>query len=406
MHVQILPLRLTMKEDRTREHYRRFNNSVIHFRDHLYMMSYRLFLAPRSHQIKKTGGPVEARFHPWNSDWSSAVDQTILSLLRYHPESKTFEVLEEKPMSYFCPKDIPINDVVADGRLVVYQDKVYVHGNGWGVRHDELGAQKKDVKRTVSSCSRSGGTCELVVEMLMRLDSKPSASMPTSVHELIFPCLNNDFSYHSRHGDVVEKNWSFFEIKGRFYTEYLLAPHIVAKIDMKSPRKTCNHPVECDHIHRQNDTVFGRIAKAKGGGCFFSPGGSPIAFNEHEMINVGHVKYNYTEVTLLDVASHPGLRMHPSNYVYLMFIYTFSSQPPFELRRVTHSFIPVHKDNPYALVFAMGIAPLPHDDYVISYGEGDDTSNMLILPRARIEHMLLPVDSMTPDNYRFEWLQQ
>jgi hypothetical protein len=326
-------------------------------------------------------------------------------LLRFNAD-QTFTILEEKPLFYMCPRDQEVDDTIADARLMWFRRRVYTHGNGWGLRFDDFGAQKKQLSTAVVKCSTSKN-CELAVEMLMRLESEPEEKGgPHNVHEIVFPCMNNDFSY-KRHGtDVIEKNWSFFEVNGEMYMEYMLGPHIVARIDMDMPRTTCNHPADCSVVHRHDGTVFEHIARAKGGNCFFSPGGSPIRWSKKEFINVGHVKYDYTAVELLAVNDKlDTLRMHPGEAVYLMFFYTFSAQAPFEILRVSHSFIPSYSGNPYALVFAMGIAPLPkRQGFVVSYGEGDSTSNLLTLSRVTINRMLVPVDKITPETYRFEWL--
>lgn len=408
LQVQTLPLQLVHpSKDTVHSHYRRFNNSIIHFRDDLYLMTYRLFLppVPPKHDKKSHEGD-DVRYHPWRSQWNSRVDQPILTLLRYDPASETFSVMEERPLHYLCPKDQAFDDVIADARLMWFQKEVYAHGNGWGLRSDEFGAQQKRVKTNVMQCSKGRSRCELAVEMLLKLEAEPQAvSEPNQVHEIVFPCLNSDFSYHKRGSDIIEKNWSFFEVDGEMYMEYTLGPHVVARIDMASERQTCNHPADCTVVHKHENTVFERIVRAKGGGCYFSPGGSPIRFNEREMLNVGHVKYDFTAVELLPVQDRlQDLRMHPAQYVYLMFVYTFATRPPFELMRVSHAFIPSYAGNPYALVFAMGIAALPRQKYVISYGEGDSISNLLTLSKRRLNRMLLPVEDVTPDNYRFEWL--
>ena len=405
LKIERLDLQYMEDFDRTNSHYRRFNNSILHTKGDYYIMSYRLFYAPKNLHEHEHEDPVVS-YHPWNTKWDSKVDKPMLVLLKYDKETNRFMILEERDLGYFCPKDVPVKNVIADARLAMLNGKIYAHGNGWGVRRGQLGSQRKKLTTTVRSCMISR-YCELVVEMLMRLEtSQEKASdekLPSDVHELIFPCMTNLFSYNRRGSDIIEKNWSFFSVHDNCYTEYGLQPHVVAKMDMLSPHHgECNHIVDCTDTYEQKNTIFEKVCELIGESCYFSPGGSLIVYNEKELINVGHFKYDYTVQNLLPIDPSKQ-RIHNLNYVYLMFFYTISSSPPFQLMRVSHAFIPTDGTTPYALVFAMGIAPIGNTSFVVSYGEGDDTSNLLILSKKELESMLVDVDSLQPQDYTFTW---
>lgn len=399
--VQILPLKYTVAAESRPEYYRRFNNSILHFKDDLYLMTYRLFLATKPRGATKK--PIDVAYHPWESEWASRFDQPVLVLMRYNPKTRKFVILEESLLKYYCAQAQDIENSIADARLMMFRGKVYAHGNGWGFEEDSFGVPKKQLKRSVWSCASGKNQCELAVEMLLSLQSGPGQNKnPTNVHQVIFPCLSSEFGYKTRDGDMIEKNWSFFEVDNQLYTEYSLSPHIVARLDMDTPRRSCNHPVECDDVYEEKNTIFQKISRLYKG-CYFSPGGSPYRWSDDEFINVGHVKYRYEDNHLIPINTSR-IRLHPS-YVYLMFVYTFSTKPPFSIRRLSYSFIPNHKHNHYALVFAMGIAPVQHgQEFAISYGEGDSTSNMIVVSRRWLEERLVPVDEIQPTAYEFKWI--
>ena len=122
------------EEDKNLKHYRRFNNSLVHYKDDIYLMSYRLILIKKSH-IDKFDVPTSVRHHPWTSHWERDVDIPVLAVLK---ENKTgfFTVMREFRFT-FPEKLKDLEYHTQDIRMVKLQDKVYAYGQ-FILKHDEL----------------------------------------------------------------------------------------------------------------------------------------------------------------------------------------------------------------------------------------------------------------------------
>lgn len=376
--VQVLrDLGLTISKDPVPSHYRRFNNSLIHFKDDLYLMTYRLFLPTRVTTKFKSDSRNR---HPWTSNWSSILDDTVVAVLQVTPDQR-FNVVRELRLSY--PSHLRrFAGNLQDARIVKLKGRFYLYGQAWITPVSDMAAEisKQHPHAEVANCLEEDSDCALVTVLLEEIElSTDRHGLPTEVRivGVNLPCLRNPDVYRKRGEDIVEKNWCFFQHNKDIYFEYMLSPHIV--YDLKCQQKY------------QTTSPITRVAKDIGCGIFFSPGGPLMPWDEHHLIGCGHVKYKYRCTTLL-TDTHSKY-MHPQGWgglIYGMFFYLVQRNPPFELVRFSHAFLPRHKNMQYTIVFPMACIPLdrPRQTWAISYGEGDDNSDIMILSRAEIEAML------------------
>lgn len=377
--VQILAkdLRWVVQDDSEPSHYRRFNNSLLHYRDDLYLMTYRIFLP--STVVRKFKSDSRNR-HPWSSNWSSILDDTVVAVLKRHPDDR-FEVLRELPLHY--PHHLRnFGKNLQDARMVQLKGKFYLYGQAWITPWADMAPEiaKQHPQASIQECLKKESDCALVTVLLEEIHLPVDRyGLPNDVQivDINVPCLRQPNVYQKRGYDIVEKNWCFFEHKKEIFFEYMLSPHIV--YDLK-----CQTRYEIE-------SPLTPVQKDIGCGIFFSPGGPLQPWDEHHLIGCGHVKYRYKCTSLLANIHHK--YMHPQSWgglVYGMFFYLVRRDPPFALTRFSPAFLPRHPDMQYTIVFPMACLPVDpaHNRWAISYGEGDDTPNIMILSRDDIAEQL------------------
>jgi len=123
-------------------------------------------------------------------------------------------------------------------------------------------------------------------------------------------------------------------------------------------------------------------------------------------ISLGHVKVNYKNIEkntsfykFLKNIDFTTIKMH-GKYIYFMFFYVFDEN--YNITHISYSFIPTDNNNqhlPYLLVFPTGFYK-SNNKYIISYGEGDEFSKILILSEKNILDLLIPINNIDI-NYKF-----
>lgn len=392
--VQILSpeLDLVIEKDAKPDHYRRFNNSLIHFRDDIYLMTYRIFLPSK---VSRTFKSDSRNRHPWSSNWSSVLDDTVVAVLKKHPNHR-FEVLKELWLHYPAHlRNFAGN--LQDARIVKLKGHFYLYGQAWITPWADMAPEifQQHPSATIKDCLNEKADCALVTVLLERIDIPvDSCGHPKAINivEINLPCLNNPVTYQKWGYDVVEKNWCFFEHKKDVFFEYMLSPHIVFDLQCQNKYET--------------ESPITRVAKDVGCGIFFSPGGPLVRWDEHHLLGCGHVKYRYKCTTLL--AGTQKKYMHPQawgGFIYGMFFYLVRQKPPFELTAFSHAFLPNHEKMQYTIVFPMACIPLDQKQstWAISYGEGDDTPDVMIMTRPEIEK-LLRVIPVSGEDFTMTWM--
>ena len=147
---------------------------------------------------------------------------------------------------------------------------------------------------------------------------------------------------------------------------------------------------------------------------YFSLGTSPIHYSKDEYLAVGHSRIHHDDIqyglpsvatTLREISkTNPKFR-HPK-LDYFMFFYTLN-KTDLQVNRISNSFI-VGDHLPFFVQFPMGIIPITlrkRVHFMISYGEGDARSKLLVISKKSIETLLHPLETFpTHAHYQYGFL--
>lgn len=375
-------LKLTVAPYHDLHKYRRFNNSLIHYKGSIFLMTYRLFHPSKTSKKLPTD---EQTFHPWNSQWSSYVDVTVLAVLKW--TGKQFVVLREMLLDY--PSRLyKFDQQFDDSRISKLNNNYYISGQTWVTPNDDIVPdiiRQGSADTNIVTCLTKTKNCDSALVVLAPLEKSllPNRAVIKSIS---MPCVFRKEINKIHGGDTsIEKNWSFFnDSQGKIWFQYLIHPHIVISLD-------------CQQLYT-TDSPLEAIRKHYGCSLFFSPGGPLSRWKPGQMLGVGHVKYDYKCLKLLQETK--GLRLHPY-YVYALYFYVIEDRPPFHILAFSNGFVPRYPGQKYALVFPMGSVEIDSRHWAISMGNGDATPNVMILSRNDIESTLHT--SIKPADYKVTW---
>jgi hypothetical protein len=407
-------LKLTINSMKDLKKYRRFNNSLIHYKGPYYLMTYRLF-HPRNIK-KKYHDDDERTYHAWNSWWASYVDQTVLTLLKW--ENHRFIVLSETFLQY--PERLHMFDQqFDDSRIAKLQNKYFIYGQMWLRPHDEISqrlvyqaqTQKKETA-PIAKCMTHVKNCDAAVVVLAQISPEVQATPEVKstpkvtstpkvqaippkmqlkkviVENVSMPCIfRQEINRVHGENESIEKNWGFFEASDKsVWFQYMLHPYQVISLD-------CTQSVT-------TPTPLEKIKQHFGCGLFFSPGGPLARWKPGQLIGCGHLKYQYKCLTFLNPIEQTLL--HP-DYVYAMWFYVIEDKLPFRFLQISHGYVPNYTGQRYSLVFPMGCIALNKSLWAISMGNGDSTPNIMTVPRSEIESKLIPAEQLDPQTYGVHW---
>lgn len=353
------------------------NNSLVHWRDNLYLMAYRRIqyktyndrivhpwkMWDNGHKFlhpdPDNPGSVAYGRQKFRQQYSPDVfinlrrctsrignfrefDSTGLVLLRYFPE--TAQPWQE----VFHIDNLFGKDMNQDARLHIHASgRIYITYNGFFIPDK--------------------------VRMLYR-----------EIH------ITDDFLYLTEELDLlktyrtVEKNCVMFN-DNVIYSIHrgLLTVHTVDGVH------TSHHPLLNDLTLKYNAEI--------------SLGSSPIPYRGN-YIALGHIKMQNTNEALREFMQHvrPDKIYKHGKYIYFMFIYEFTAD--YTITRISNCLIPtdhIHCHEPYLLVFPMGIAyGRNQDEILISYGEGDVRCKILSISMEHLEN-ILEENRFSPFRFRF-----
>jgi hypothetical protein len=364
----------------------RFNPSIVHYKNDIYYMTYRLWVPYTRNANKVT--PLQ-----WKHSWASTYDGTVFAILR-RLNNGGFMVLHEKLLE-------------VDDHTII-DTRIFKMPRGFGISFNQwtwypVGSPTPELKK---ACYGPSTVCTLIGRARLNINPKD-----VKAYGLVHPCLNHKdvlpVSSRCFTGQREEKNWVWwFNKKNEEMITYFIEPHIVLKHSNK----------KCTTVGETNKGILAKLKKVYPS-LKFSAGTPPIKWSESEYIALGHCKYNYKTTKILNTKNLKGKTMHfnatgcnfgtgvTPTLVYMMFFYTFKNTAPYEITKFSHAFIPPMHGN-FLLPFPSGIASIPKTNkYVISYGEGDVEVKLLTLDRPYIEKLLMPFESITPENFKFTFLK-
>lgn len=179
--------------------------------------------------------------------------------------------------------------------------------------------------------------------------------------------------YHAEHhrSRRIEKNWSPFQWQDHLLISYTLSPHEVLKVDLETG---CCTPVY--HTKSGYAWEWGTLR-----------GGSAA-----QIINNEYVAFFHTRTRTASQISQFNAIPH-----YIGGVYTFNTEPPFNLKRVTntpliHDMFYSKEDNWIRIFYPAGFALV---DGMVHLAYGIDDKEMWIaqIPWTQIEDCLLPIQN-------------
>ena len=247
--------------------------------------------------------------------------------------------------------------------------------------YDVMGHLAKTAQHKPLTACLKKRSCDPKLMAIFKIDMPPLKQLKTQTYlEIVkayFPCVQKETYVERFHFN--EKNWSYWRQKGLLYMTYSLAPHVVFPVDF---RHTTSYNKCVASLACKTPIVTHNPLEKLHSLAHFRAGSPAVRFSPKEFIAVGHTVPKRRRLTK---------RSRKLHVDYFIFFYTFSSQSPYPLLRVSDSFAPASK---YNVFFPMGIASADAQHFVISYGEGDSENGLATLHRDKLNEWLYPVDEL------------
>lgn len=427
-----------------------FNNSIVHYRDDYFLMTYRVVYYN-----------IKTKIHPWSWWWNG---------------SKVFYIenpeLIDKKINMFENRKYT-HSLGYDNLLNLSDQKNYINFNDYDFDGTGLAILKISNDLNVEIIYNINNIFENDLNQDTRIvkindtfyviyNSFATENETTYIQMFkrkIFINLKNKMCYLGKEhlmsnvtNKQVEKNWILFQNKNttEFYNnmseiqddENSSNDDIISNTQIKH-KSIINPIINSNNISSQNNdntdilysingsfniihngklmgykiNLLHDIIKYYNNEIYFSLSTPCIEYeikNESMYLSLGHVKINHKikfkdspfEKFLNSINYHDNdtLNKH-GKYIYFMFFFVFDKN--YNLKYISNAFIPTDENNshlPYLLVFPMGITK-SNEKYLISYGEGDEKCKLLFLSKNIIDSCLLPIDSLHPETFNFTFLK-
>lgn len=340
------------------------NPSVCHWKHNLFICTYRVF-------TRNNSSPYTSIYnnpnHPWlggegsHSYWNSegGYDHTRICLLEITDDSVSFV----KYYGYIQGQDIRVYKV-DDNRFAITGNTV--------INNDS------NVNLSSTNCEKG---CYLIFVRILTMLSKKKINISQGI--ILCPEVSNK----------IEKNWSIWKNpQGQFLVSYGVSPsHEVFTLQLQ------NNLLQCTAISKihGNNRFFEKLIKFYNNIIFISLSTPALRRKNGNYIAFGHVKYKYKNIDKINPSTNlfkfnkkiKNKNLHPT-FVYLMFLYEFSSQYPYSITRISNMFIP---ESEFSLVFATNLTRNTKGTYILSYGEHDSECWLLYMTEKEVEDALITI---------------
>ncbi len=373
-----------------------FNPSISHWKDDLYLCSYRSFKRYNNIDVvNREANPFFEPNHPWlggnnSATWwrtVSGLDATGFSTIRFKDE-KFQNVYNYKNVELFSKDG---NIATGYSKLLGVDTRIlHLKGDFFIVSYNKY---YKDASRVKTGTCENG--CFSIATRLLKLSDDKIIFFGENI---MCPQISN----------TTEKNWSFWTYRGNIFFSYSLVPkHFFYKVELNLSDGSMN----CQEYYldgvKQLPFAYGKSKYYDRVENYYNSKEKKILHislstpsipkkNSEAYISVGHVKYlNGENIKLVQNSplgifynQHTNYKRHPI-YDYLMFLYEFN---PYDgkIIRVSDMFLP--SDTDYVLAFPSGISYDMSGNLLISYGDHDTKSKVCIIGNNFVEKMLYPVE--------------
>jgi hypothetical protein len=351
-----------------------FNPAVVHWKDDLYLCTYRVFIRYAGLDTRKfADNPFFNPNHPWLGGkpsltfWSAPLefkgyDVTRIALIRITGSKvKTLKKYGDYPG--------------VDTRLFkISENKFVLTGNSNYWVYD----QNLDIAK--GNCKELNG-CMLMYASILTINEDLKLDIGKPV--VMCPQFSNR----------MEKNWSLWlSPRGELLVSTWISPrHEIFHLRIDGDRLSCP---TVRHITSKNN-ILGSLKSYYNKIVHISLSTPALRMSSGRYVAFGHIKYTYKDVGELssnsplrrftDLLIEKKKKLHPT-YVYLMFLYEFSPEFPYNITRISDMFIP---ESAFSLVFPNNLTYSPEEDkYIMSYGDHDNQCWLLYMSPYQIEEAL------------------
>jgi hypothetical protein len=368
-----------------------FNPSIAHWKDDLYLCTYRQFVRyPNLFQKSTTDTGIPYDYtrdkftdpnHPWfgkcrhlrwNYKAGGGFDNTRISIIQIDTEKEEVNLI---PSRMYVENKVVQNIVGQDARLLQINDNKFL----LSCNNYFNGVIIKDQ----TNCPNS---CQLISTRIIEvLDNYQIIIHPETV---LCPNISS----------IIEKNWSFSLInrgKPEAYIafSYGLYPiHEVFNVSIEQNQLICRDITPI--IKSREDNIFSRLVKFYGEKLFFVSVSTPtVEIEPNIFLGVGHIKFIHTQITLFPNPSplYNFYEMYKSSktmheiYIYMMFFYAFNIDNG-DIITCSNMFLPPTTGT---LCFPSGLTRKNNSDLIIlSYGENDDKCMFLTYTIQELKKLL------------------
>ena len=347
-----------------------FNPCITHYKDNLYLCSYRVF----SRHPEYFDGLTEHSNHPWYIDPNPEVDTffnpgpggrndtefvllqitedgTIKIILEYRDNRQIAESLYDGFFNHLKNK--------SDARIsCIKTDKI---SSSYIVSYNEL---KVDETYKIKNKNCKDG-CVVISANILHIRHKDN-KLFVGQNNLLCP----------EYSEEIEKNWSFFTHNDKIMFSYGISGDTsIYNINHNKSNDTisCN-----DKIGEHND-IFTQFNNYYNNNIKISCSTPAIKYTDNIYLSVGHIKYNVSNMDIYPDDSplaiytkeelNNGKIIHPHGIVYMMFLYTFSIEN-YNIIQISGMFTPVSES---FVCYPVGITRMNDNKFIISYGVHDES---------------------------------
>jgi len=362
-----------------------FNPSIAHWKDDLYLCSYREFVRYRSlFQRGTTNTGITYNYtvnkivdpnHPW---LGGAKEICYTKILDGFDDTK------------MCIIQIdPVGSVVNLITSIIYDENGNILQNIDGVdaRLLKIGEDKFLLSYNTTSIQQNGTSCILISTRIIQVTD----DFRIIIHPETIVC--NDSNCHP-------KNWSVFLINvGNIVFSYELYPithYMYLKLEENTLTCVGEQNVNAgDNIFSKLTNYYESLEKTHEPAFYISVSTPSVPFYHNILLGVGHIKYNYTRPLTFSPENFPPLikfceemftakKLIHTKYIYMMFFYEFDIYDA-KIISCTDIFIPPSTGT---YCFPSGLTINNNDQVILSYGDNDDKCMFLTFTRQEVKDLL------------------
>nr|QBK87529.1 MAG: hypothetical protein LCMAC201_04400 [Marseillevirus LCMAC201] len=396
-----------------------FNPSIAHVTGDIYIVSVRSYISDISKPFDKNPNLSDNPQHPWFSNWVGEHDGTYI-LPMIITEHAIQPITTSGWPLYLPMQDMRLFRFMKDGNKIVFILSYNVSYNGYQDMLIKAG----------DSCD---DWCYLIGWSYLMVD----------INSLDFSYVPGEKPLCTNISNPLEKNWSIWRYDHNMLV-YLVVSYVLTPIHMAfsfilngikdgdmTGGSTCRMITPRPG---KNNNVLGELEQYYDNKLFISLSSPSYVTKVCTYQAVGHLKIEIDYLKSIvkkrsqlakfvkKFMKNDDKKYYHHKYIYFMFIYHFkvqqadqqevetgygsieltgsSTRVSASITHVTPAFMINVDEYDYFLNFPAGMV-LNEKNTIVSYGNGDSSAHLLIIPNETLKDMLIPVSTLTAAKFEF-----